>query len=68
MLIRRPLRDVLGVGRVRVALLAGPPLDEQTQRFFAVLGVQVLGWPGREVLDESGRYSTERALGLSVAV
>ncbi|WP_109511646.1 AMP-binding protein [Pseudomonas ovata] len=67
-LIRRPLRDVLGVGRVRVALLAGPPLDERTQRFFAVLGVQVLGWPGREVLDESGRYSTERALGLSVAV
>lgn len=67
-LIRRPLRDVLGFGRLRVALLVGPPLDERAQRFFAVLGVQVLAWPGSEALAVRGLHHADQALGLSVAV
>lgn len=67
-LIRRPLRDVLGFGRLRVALLVGQPLDERAQRFFAVLGVQVLAWPGSEALAVRGLHHADQALGLSVAV
>ncbi|WP_455922608.1 AMP-binding protein [Pseudomonas putida] len=39
-LVRRPLLDVLGLGRVKLAWLDGPPLDAATARFFASLGIE----------------------------
>lgn len=47
-LVRRPLRDVLGFSRTRVALLVGPALEEDTQRLFAGLGIEVRSWPAAE--------------------
>ncbi|WP_044875260.1 AMP-binding protein [Pseudomonas sp. LFM046] len=47
-LVRRPLRDVLGFSRTRVALLVGAPLDEETRRFFTGLGIEVRNWPAAE--------------------
>jgi hypothetical protein len=44
-LIGRPLRDQLGLGRTRVPLLTGAPLEPQPQVFFAVLGVPPRPWP-----------------------
>lgn len=44
-LMRRPLRDVIGLSRTRVALLVGAPLDQEKQRFFAGLGIEVRTWP-----------------------
>ncbi|GAB7531079.1 AMP-binding protein [Pseudomonas sp. 3A(2025)] len=67
-LIRRPLRDVLGFGRLRVALLVGQPLDERAQRFFAVLGVQVLVWPGSEPVPAFASHTVDQPLGVSVAI
>ncbi|MNZ23330.1 feruloyl-CoA synthase [compost metagenome] len=48
LLVRRPLRDVLGFTRTRVALLVGPPLEEEAQRFFVGLGIEVRNWPAAE--------------------
>ncbi|WP_437884360.1 AMP-binding protein [Pseudomonas sp. LRF_L74] len=47
-LIRRPLRDVIGFSRARVALLVGAPLDEEARRFFDGLGIEVRTWPAQE--------------------
>lgn len=44
-LVRRPLRDVLGLTRTRVPLLVGEPLPAATAAFFANLGLQVRTWP-----------------------
>ncbi|MDE1167434.1 MAG: acyl-CoA synthetase [Pseudomonas sp.] len=38
-LIRRPLLDVLGLGRLQVPLLVGEPLAADTAQFFAGLGI-----------------------------
>ncbi|WP_148714511.1 AMP-binding protein [Chitinolyticbacter meiyuanensis] len=44
-LVRRPLRDVLGLTRTRVPLLVGDPLTEPAARLLTQLGVVVRGWP-----------------------
>lgn len=44
-LVRRPLRDVIGFTRTRTPLIIGEPLSEESQRFFAALGVTVRAWP-----------------------
>ncbi|KAF0815314.1 2-succinylbenzoate--CoA ligase [Andreprevotia sp. IGB-42] len=44
-LIRKPLRDVLGLTRTRVPLLVGEPLPEHVAAFFASLGLTVRTWP-----------------------
>jgi long-subunit acyl-CoA synthetase (AMP-forming) len=44
-LVRRPLREVLGFGRLRTALLVGAPLGSDTETFFQSLGVAVRTWP-----------------------
>ena len=43
--VRQPLRRVLGFGRLRVALLAGAPVDEPTGSLLRSLGVQPHAWP-----------------------
>ncbi len=47
-LVRRPLRDVLGLSRTRVPLLVGAPLQTEAQALFAALGVDVRNWPAPE--------------------
>jgi long-subunit acyl-CoA synthetase (AMP-forming) len=47
-LIRRPLRDVLGFSRTRVALVVGVPLSDEAQQLFSGLGVDVRNWPAAE--------------------
>ena len=44
-LVRRPLRDVMGLTRTRVPLLVGEPLPPPSAQFFAALGVPVRAWP-----------------------
>jgi len=44
-LIRKPLRDALGLSRARVPLLVGAPLDPAAQALFVRLGVEVRAWP-----------------------
>lgn len=44
-LLRRPLRDVLGLSRARVPLLVGEALPGEVQAFFAALGVAPRAWP-----------------------
>lgn len=44
-LLRRPLRDVLGLSRTRVPLLVGDALPGEAQAFFAALGVAPRAWP-----------------------
>lgn len=44
-LLRRPLRDVLGLSRTRVPLLVGEALPGEVQAFFAGLGVAPRAWP-----------------------
>ncbi|KYC16903.1 AMP-binding protein [Pseudomonas sp. ABFPK] len=44
-LLRRPLRDVLGLSRTRVPLLVGEALPAEAQAFFAALGVAPRAWP-----------------------
>ena len=44
-LVFRPLREVIGFSRTRVALVAGEPLDEATGALFAALRVDVHAWP-----------------------
>ncbi|WP_213941824.1 AMP-binding protein [Pseudomonas sp. dw_612] len=43
-LIRRPLLDVLGMSRLRVPLLVGPALTEDSATFFAALGIRPGHW------------------------
>ncbi|RKP58867.1 AMP-binding protein [Pararobbsia silviterrae] len=43
--VARPLREVIGFARTRVALVAGAPLDERTSALFAALDVDVHAWP-----------------------
>lgn len=43
-LVRRPLLDVLGMSRLRVPLLVGPPLAPQSAAFFGALGVHPGHW------------------------
>ena len=43
-LVRRPLLDVLGMSRLRVPLLVGPPLSAQSAAFFGALGVDPGHW------------------------
>lgn len=43
-LIRRPLLDVLGMSRLRVPLLVGPPLTPESAGFFAALGIRPRNW------------------------
>ncbi|WDU64783.1 AMP-binding protein [Pseudomonas poae] len=43
-LVRRPLRDVLGMSRLRVPLLVGPPLAAPSAAFFAALGIHPGHW------------------------
>lgn len=46
--IRRPLRDVLGFSRARVALVVGAPLSDEAQQLFSGLGVEVRNWSAAE--------------------
>ena len=39
-LIRRPLLDVLGMSRLRVPLLVGPALSQESAEFFGALGIR----------------------------
>lgn len=54
-LVRRPLRDVLGMSRLRVPLLVGPPLSPETAAFFSALGIRPGHWqepsPRHEPID-----------------
>lgn len=43
-LVRRPLLDVLGMSRLRVPLLVGPPLAPRSAAFFGALGVHPGHW------------------------
>lgn len=43
-LLRRPLLDVLGMSRLRVPLLVGPPLTEESAEFFGALGIRPGNW------------------------
>lgn len=43
-LVRRPLLDVLGMSRLRVPLLVGPPLHPESAAFFAALGIRPGHW------------------------
>ncbi|WP_191488129.1 AMP-binding protein [Pseudomonas sp. FEN] len=43
-LIRRPLLDVLGMSRLRVALLVGPGLTQESAEFFGALGIRPRNW------------------------
>ena len=43
-LIRRPLLDVLGMSRLRVPLLVGPGLTEDSAAFFAALSIRPGNW------------------------
>ena len=43
-LIRRPLRDVLGMSRLRVPLLVGPALSQESAEFFGALGIRPGNW------------------------
>lgn len=43
-LIRRPLLDVLGMSRLRVPLLVGPPLGQESAEFFSALGIRPGNW------------------------
>jgi long-chain acyl-CoA synthetase len=44
-LITRPLREVIGFERTHAALVAGPPLDDETAALFRALRVDVQAWP-----------------------
>jgi long-subunit acyl-CoA synthetase (AMP-forming) len=43
-LIRRPLLDVLGLSRLRVPLLVGPALSQESAEFFGALGIHPGNW------------------------
>lgn len=43
-LIRRPLLDVLGMSRLRVPLLVGPTLSQESAEFFSALGIRPGNW------------------------
>lgn len=43
-LIRRPLLDVLGMSRLRVPLLVGPALSQESAEFFGALGIRPGNW------------------------
>ncbi|PAM31936.1 acyl-CoA synthetase, partial [Acinetobacter baumannii] len=43
-LIRRPLLDVLGMSRLRVPLLVGPALSQESAAFFGALGIHPGNW------------------------
>lgn len=43
-LVRRPLRDVLGMSRLRAPLLVGPALSPHSAAFFAALGIRPGNW------------------------
>jgi hypothetical protein len=51
-LIRRPLLDVLGMSRLRVPLLVGPPLTQESAEFFGALGVRPGNWQEPAALRE----------------
>lgn len=53
LLVRRPLAEVAGLGRVRHALLVGPAPDADLIRFFAGLGVPLVCWPDPRSLSRS---------------
>ena len=62
-LIRRPLRDVLGFSRTHAALLVGDALPENTKAFFALLGIDIQGWPDPGQWQPRPRASAERVDG-----
>lgn len=43
-LVRRPLLDVLGMSRLRVPLLVGPALSQESAAFFGALGIHPGAW------------------------
>ncbi|WXL24822.1 AMP-binding protein [Ectopseudomonas mendocina] len=47
-LIRKPLLDVLGLTRTRVALVVGAPLSEEVHQLFSGLGIDVRNWSAAE--------------------
>jgi hypothetical protein len=51
-LIRRPLLDVLGMSRLRVPLLVGPPLSQESAGFFGALGIHPGSWQEPSALRE----------------
>lgn len=51
-LIRRPLLDVLGMSRLRVPLLVGPALSQESAAFFGALGIHPGSWQEPSVLRE----------------
>jgi long-chain acyl-CoA synthetase len=44
-LVARPLREVIGFARTRVALVVGAPLDASTRSLFTLLRIDVHAWP-----------------------
>lgn len=53
LLVRRPLAEVAGLGRVRHALVVGPAPDVELTVFFARLGVSLWRWPDAGSLSQS---------------
>ncbi|KAB2970640.1 AMP-binding protein [Zoogloea sp.] len=52
-LVRRPLAEVAGLGRVRHALVVGPAPDADLTEFFARLGVSLRRWPDAACLPQN---------------
>ena len=52
-LIRRPLLDVLGMSRLRVPLLVGPALSQESAEFFGALGIRPRNWQEPSVQYEA---------------
>lgn len=61
-LVRRPLLDVLGLGRVKAAVLAGSELDPRSRQFLAALGVTPRTWPVSVACFEPGMASAPASL------
>jgi long-subunit acyl-CoA synthetase (AMP-forming) len=61
-LVRRPLRDVLGLSRTRVALIVGPPLEGEVGELFGRLGIHPHGWPDHLVSESSSEEPARAAL------
>lgn len=49
LLILRPLRDAVGLGRVRTAIIVGGAPQEDLRAFYRALGVTLQPWPAADV-------------------
>lgn len=67
-LVRRPLAEVAGLGRVRHALVVGPAPDADLTEFFARLGVSLRRWPDAACLPQNRPFEHDLASLLNVWV